>query len=300
MARDWETWLANSTGPASTTEEEDRDRTERRIRQAVLADSRLSGNVRIFVKGSYATNTNVRRDSDVDIAVEWTDWAYIEKAFQAKDLSWSALGVPTTDRGPTPSEFRGWIEQTLYAAFSASAVNPGNKAIRVDGSSSTLDADVVPCFRYKRYDGLGAVHTGIRLHARDGSQVVNWPEQNRINGNSKNQATQRYFKRMVRAFKRLENDMLEKRLLSTEIPGFLIECMLWNCPDNYFTALPTYKETAEALLRFLWNGLYKEDHQKWGEVNELKYLFREGKRWTQAEAFEFVDSAYDYIFPNAT
>ncbi len=32
----------------------------------------LPGSVRVYVKGSYANNTNVRRDSDVDIAVEWT------------------------------------------------------------------------------------------------------------------------------------------------------------------------------------------------------------------------------------
>jgi hypothetical protein len=45
MARDWETWLSNSTGPASATEQEDRDRTEKRIADAVARDSFLGGNV---------------------------------------------------------------------------------------------------------------------------------------------------------------------------------------------------------------------------------------------------------------
>src|SRR3954465_4654842 len=93
MARDWETWLRNSIGPASPTEEADRDRTEKRIRDAILADGRLAGNVRVFVKGSYANNTNVRRDSDVDVAVEWTSWSYISKVNDAVSLSWDQLGV---------------------------------------------------------------------------------------------------------------------------------------------------------------------------------------------------------------
>jgi tRNA nucleotidyltransferase (CCA-adding enzyme) len=99
MARDWETWLHNSIGPASDTEEQDRDRTERRIRDAILAEGRLAGKVRVFVKGSYANGTNVRRDSDVDVAVEWKRWAYISKSNTAAPLSWDQLGVPL---GPIP------------------------------------------------------------------------------------------------------------------------------------------------------------------------------------------------------
>ena len=54
VARNWETWLKNSIGPASNTEQADAERTEKRIREAIQADSRLAGKVRVFVKGSYA------------------------------------------------------------------------------------------------------------------------------------------------------------------------------------------------------------------------------------------------------
>src|SRR3954469_19674815 len=99
MARDWETWLQNSIGPASDTEEADRDRTEKRIREAIQADGRLAGNVRVFVKGSYANNTNVRRDSDVDIAVEWKSWAYITKTNEAAKYDWAELGIGLGNSG---------------------------------------------------------------------------------------------------------------------------------------------------------------------------------------------------------
>jgi tRNA nucleotidyltransferase (CCA-adding enzyme) len=35
--------------------------------------SDLPSSVRVYAKGSYANNTNVRRDADVDIAVEWNE-----------------------------------------------------------------------------------------------------------------------------------------------------------------------------------------------------------------------------------
>ena len=151
MARVWENWLRNSIGPASATEQEDRDRSEKRIRDAIMADKRLASNVRVFVKGSYANKTNVRRDSDVDIAVEWTSWAYITRVNDAEKYSWQQLGVTLTV-GPSPSEYRQWISDALVIAFGGAAVDvTGKTAITVTKSSTTLDADVVPSFRLKRY-----------------------------------------------------------------------------------------------------------------------------------------------------
>src|SRR3954468_17888241 len=175
MARDWESWLRNSTGPASATEETDRDRTEKRIRDAILADTRLRGNVRVFVKGSYANSTNVRRDSDVDVAVEWTSWSYISKVNEAFALDWEQLGVTLGggNQGPQAAEYRRWGEEAVIDAFGAGCVDTTrNKAITVMRGATTLDADVVPCFRHKRYDAPGrAPNVGIRLYPKNGGFI---------------------------------------------------------------------------------------------------------------------------------
>lgn len=296
MARDWESWLKGSIGPASETEEADRDRTESRLRQAIAADGRLTNNVRVFVKGSYANTTNVRRNSDVDIAVEWKSWAYISKTNKAASYSWDQLNVPTCDSEPSPTEYRRWVEDVLVNAFGSHAVNrTGNKAVTVMGSSTTLDADVVPCFRHMRYDAPAREpHVGIRLYPRNGGIIENWPEQNRVNGTNKNVHTGKRYKQLVRATKRLENDMVQTGRLGSEVHGYFIECLLFNLPDDLFTKL-AYKDSMLELLARMWNAIQNGEHTDWVEVNRLKWLWRGGQTWTPEEAADFAHKAWNYI-----
>jgi predicted nucleotidyltransferase len=296
MARDWETWLRNSIGPASPTEEQDRDRTEKRIREAIMADRRLAKDVRVFVKGSYATGTNVRRDSDVDIAVEWKSWSYISRANEAMRYSWEQLGVSVGNAGPSPAEYRGWVEEALIGALGSGSVNTtGNKAITVVGGSSALDADVVPCFQHQRYDRTGRPpHVGIRLYPKNGPVVENWPEQNRANGTTKNSNTGRRYKQLVRAVKRLETDMVTTGLLQKDVHGYFLECLLYNLPPLQFM-YDSYKRTAKVLLASLWATIDKDRHGDWVEVNGLKWLWRDGQTWTADEASDFAYKAWNSI-----
>jgi predicted nucleotidyltransferase len=299
MARDWETWLRNSIGPASHTEEQDRDRIEKRIREAILADGQLAGAVRVFVKGSYANGTNVRRDSDVDIAVEWKQWSYISKAHTAAKSSWDQLGVPLGHNlAPSPGEYRRLVEHALLTAFGSSRVDvSGNKAITVAGGPTTLDADVVPCFRHQRYDAPDRnPHVGIRIYPKNGGQVENWPEQNRLNGIRKNDTnnTRRRYKEFVRAFKRLENDMVTTGRLAAEVHGYFIECLLYNLPNQLFLG-DSYKSATKNVLAALWHAIQNDEHTDWIEVNGLKWLWRSGQTWTAEEAADFAHKAWNYV-----
>lgn len=63
--------LSAWTGPSSLTEKAKQDTTERMIRDAIGRHSPLEGvRLKVYAKGSYRNNTNVRSDSDVNIAVE--------------------------------------------------------------------------------------------------------------------------------------------------------------------------------------------------------------------------------------
>ena len=72
--------LKGWTGPSSDTEQEKQERTERMVRQAIDARAAFDDcSLNIYTKGSYANNTNVRSDSDVDIAVQCQDLTYWEE-----------------------------------------------------------------------------------------------------------------------------------------------------------------------------------------------------------------------------
>lgn len=298
MARDWEAWLQTAARPASATEDAERDSTLARIKRSIDASSEInSSNVSIYVKGSYASNTNVRRDSDVDVAVEWTSWSFVERAFKAVGKTAAELGYNPVDAGPTPTEFRAQIERALYSTFGASVDTSGDKAINVTRATGTLDADVVPCFSLTRYDAPGISHRGHRIYPKSGGFLTNYPRQNLENGRAKNNRTNRRYKQLVRCLKRLEGELLADGKIAGEYPGYLVECLLYNVPDVLFTSEPTLLETLRNCLAILWGGLQKpEKYSEWVEVNGLLMLFRGWERERDPqEALKMVYEAWTTI-----
>ncbi|HEV3479558.1 MAG TPA: hypothetical protein VG144_08925 [Gaiellaceae bacterium] len=50
------------------------------------------------MKVSYASNTNVRRDADVDVAIEWTRWFYVSTIEATRGLTPDELGYNPNQR----------------------------------------------------------------------------------------------------------------------------------------------------------------------------------------------------------
>ena len=90
--------------------------------------------------------------------------------------------------------------------------------------------------------------------------------------------------------------MLEKNVSAAKpINGFLIECLVWNVPNSNF-GHTTYKSDVRECLVFLFNNTMTDDQCfEWGEVSELKYLFRGEIKWTRQQVHLFISAAWDYI-----
>ncbi len=122
MATDWEDTFHRWSGPASATEDNKRDRTERAVREAIQDSPELSDRmVRVFAKGSYKNNTNVRLDSDVGVAVEFQEVMYHEATDQAEGMSQADLGLTPYSGSYPPGRFKDDVERALVARFGASA-----------------------------------------------------------------------------------------------------------------------------------------------------------------------------------
>jgi hypothetical protein len=296
---DWEAWLRTAAKRPSDNETGKRDRTEREIRAALAAYDPLQGRpYAVYVKGSYINNTNVRLNFDVDIAVEYKGYFYSDLSFDLQGQDKSVVGVVSSDDPYTCDEFKADIRGALENAFGARAVSEGNIACRVRENKTTLPADVVPSWEYRRYDhivnGVPVCHIGSRVYPKSGGYKNNFPAIQLRKGREKTQATSRRYKRMVRALKKLQTKLVNEGVLEQELPSYLVECIVYNVPNPYFNH-STYLADMRSVLAYIFNQtLPNGNWNDWHEVHELRYLFRGGS-WDHEEVHNLASEAWDYI-----
>lgn len=282
--------LSRWVGPSSDTEQERQDRTERMIRQAIDSHEPFKNcSLKVYAKGSYANNTNVRSDSDVDIAVECKEVIYWEKSEKVN------LKPGNPYRGIwTPEKFRAELLSAMKAKFPGQVDSTGSTAIQINSSSARVAADVVPCFSYRYYITNGS-RDGTKIFKTDGSSIVNYPAQQKENGIAKNKRTNYAYKKGARLLKRIENAMAKDETFQ-ELPSFFIECLAYNCPDTAF-AHSTWTECLRAILFHIWDKLQGDEPtiDRWVEVNECLFLFHPNQKWTREDGREFAKAAWNYI-----
>jgi hypothetical protein len=283
--------LAGWTGPSSDTEQDKQERTERMVKQAVSDHSGFKGcSLSVYAKGSYPNNTNVRSDSDVDIAVQCHDveyWEEIQPGLHVRASPYRGIW--------TPQKLRDELVSALRANFSQVDAS-GSTAIEIAASSARMDADVIPCFDYRYYMN-GWNRTGAKTFRKDGTSLVNYPDQHLASGRAKNTATNGYFKNAVRILKRVENAMLTNGI-HREVPSYFIECLVYNCPNSILLRT-TWTETVRGILIHIWNGLEGaepgQESERWLEVNDCKFLFHTDQKWTRQDGRDFSNAAWNYL-----
>lgn len=303
----WEDRLSSWTGPASDSEDEKRERTERQVKDAIAAHPRLSQQpVKVYAKGSYANNTNVRADSDVDLAVEYTGGFQIE--FQDETITREVAGIqdytgPYTGSGKVSfGQFKTDVHQALVAAFGSDKVERRNKCVAVSEKATTLPADVVPCWEHHSYyrNRLGVSYVqGTVLWPDEGfTEIHNYPQQHYDNGVAKNNATHRRFKSAVRMMKRLENEMVDKGA-HPEVPSYLIECLVYRCSNSCFNNASSWLAMASAIITEIYQGTEgpepEDENHRWLEVNDIKFLFHHMQKWTRQQANSYSVAAWRYL-----
>lgn len=299
-----EAQLRQWTKPPSDSEDEKRDRTERMIRAAIDADAHLSSvGRRVFAQGSYANRTNVRNDSDIDIAVEYTDGCYTDVAHQDDQIAKRAQASLPDYAGPFPT-FR-YYKQAVFNAlvnyFGSHQVTWRNKCIEVAPSTVRLPADVVPCWSYRWFYSAGysgRSHNGICIYGDTGPlrRIVNYPDQHKANGIAKNTATGRSYKRVVRILKRVENAMVDAGAINP-VPSFLIESLVYTTADSRFAHSEWRACVTDVLLhayRATEGAEPSDEQRRLTEVNDIKFLFHPAQPWTRVQANEFAFKALDF------
>ena len=296
MSRDWESVFTTWSQGPSKTEQERAENAERQIKKAIQASPQLqSRDIKVFTQGSYRNRVNVRRDSDVDIGVVCFDTFFPE---YPDDNVKAELNESFSDGIYTYSVFKNELEEALVSRFGRASVSRGSKSFDIKENTYRVESDVAAFFEHRRYSSISRYLSGVEMIPDDGSppMVRNWPEQHYENGVSKNLATSRRYKRVVRILKTLGNEMARNGVKSAKkSPSFLVECLVFNASSTCFE-YSSYKPMVRSVLAELFNNtLNDEKCSEWGEVSELKYLFKGSQPWTRQGAHQFISDAWDYI-----
>lgn len=202
------------------------------------------GDCEVFLQGSYGNDTNVYGDSDVDIVLKHNgtfhhDISNMSAADQAgfKQVFTGGAAYQYSD---LQRDGLAWIKKHYPDA------TLGKKAVLVPASSNRREADILIAQQFRRYYKFTAV--GNESYAEGicffsgGIRIENFPKQHAENCTKKHQATNGWFKPVVRIFKNMRNTMIrEGRLAEGIAPSYFIEGMLSNVPNDKFGG--TYADT---------------------------------------------------------
>ena len=248
----------------------------------------------VFLQGSYGNDTNVVRESDVDIAIRldqtfYTDLTFLEPA--AKEAYEKARDPATYGYQEFKGEVLEWLE-TKYPG----AVKAGEKAIFLKGNGARRDADVLPCAVLRQYFGSSngtddKYAEGICFFLPDGTRIENFPQQHADNCTTKHQDTDEWFKKVVRVYKNMRNQMIDDRVLDEGIaPSYFLEGMLWNVPDDKFG------ESFDASFVNTFNWVLQADQEKLTTASGFHWLVRDGHHvcWPRANFTAYLAAARDY------
>lgn len=289
----------NWSKPASENEEQRISNAISMIKDAIHSSNELANkNIDIFIQGSYANNTNVRANSDIDVCIMLKD------TFSSKYPD----GLTREDYGFTVSNYefsvyRKEVIKSLANKFGNENITPGNKSIKVQSNSYRIEADAVPCFQYRNYFYENSMDRdsfteGHKINAQNGIKVISYPKQHIENGKDKNNQTQRRFKRTVRILKKIRYHMVENKIpVNGNISSFLVECLLWNVPNKIFNDNDTHEHRVKETIRYLYFET-KDNQDKcaiWREVSEILYLFDENKKWDIAIVNQFLLQMWHYL-----
>ena len=244
------------------------------IRGALASDDRLSEfRHEVFLQGSYKNNTNLRKDSDVDLV--------IRLAYELSPGVAALSGKQLQENTSHQAAYRHWRSFRRRALRVMSdkygdAVTSGRKTIKLAKGELHTDADLVVTLSYQ---------SGIGFYLPDERRwVVSYPQQHHERGLAKEEVTSRRFKRTIRMFKAARNRLADDGALDKDdAPSYFIECLLYNVPDGLFA--PKLAPTYTGILDWLEKAQFKDFKCQNGQMD----LFGHGReQWTQKKARAFV------------
>ena len=260
--------------------------------KAVLEDNGAPfahNNPDVYLQGSYGNDTNVVRESDVDVVASiatafWHD-AHTLPPEQYQAFERAYPGSASYSYSQYKADVAAWLTRKF------GSVRTGSKAIHIPAGQNRRDCDVLPAIEYRYYYRFNSMadqsyKSGVCFYLLDGTLVVNFPKQHSENCSAKHQDTSSWFKPSVRIYKNMRNYMVDRGLLQDGVaPSYFIEGMLYNVQNDRFGA--SFANTFLATHRFIVNA----DRSTFRCANGIHPLLGNSRvSWTAANCNTFLDA----------
>ena len=242
----------------------------------------------VFLQGSYGNDTNIYAESDVDVVIRLDSiYHYDVTALNAEELAaFNADLVP----GTYPyADYKAHVIEALEESF-GDDVEPGTKAIKIEANGSRRNADVVVATEFRRYySGLSGVQfkRGICFFDSGGNRIANYPKQHSANCTTKHQATNEWFKPMVRILKNMRSSLVDDGAIKAgSAPSYFLEGLLYNVPNDKFGN--SYGDTFVSAV----NWILQAERKDLVCANEQYYLVRDSAAtcWPCNDCSAFLDA----------
>lgn len=246
----------------------------------------------IYLQGSYRNNTNIYGNSDVDVVVQH-DATFFSDVSDLDTYEKSLYKSAFSNASYTWDNFKNEVIETLENAFGKSNVEVGNKSIKINDGS--YEADVVPCFEYRKYTSFGNSESereyisGIKFYTTNEIRaVVNYPKVHYSNGATKNQNVNSYYKPTIRIFKNIKRKLIEKEMITKEIaPSYFVENLLYNVPDEHFNE-SSVETRVYNILKWLSDNMYLMSDFLC-QNKQIKLFGHSEEQWNEADARTYIN-----------
>jgi hypothetical protein len=278
----------------SVAQSRDTYATVKRVLEA--ADTKYAGkSFEVFLQGSYGNDTNIYAESDVDVSIRLdSTFHYDLKALTPAECAAFEAAYPGTAEYKY-RDFKHDVVAALLESFGAAAVKPGTKAIKIRATGSRRSADVVVATefrRYSRFPGIAGAQAqrGICFFTSSGDRIVNYPKQHSANCTAKHQATNGWFKPMVRILKNMRGRLVEDGAIEDgSAPSYFLEGLLYNVPNDKFGK--SYGDTFVAAMSWI----LEAQRNNFVCANEQYYLLRDSAAecWPCANCDGVINAAVE-------
>ncbi len=277
----------------SETEEDKSRATRDRVEKALKAS--FGDGIRVFLQGSYKNRTNVKRESDIDIVVEYTGTYFHELHMlspQELQRYWT-LHQPVTY---PYNQFKDDVTKILTAEFDTGEVERKDKCIKVYRNGQRVHADVIPSFTHNCYSTATTVaYKGIHFITDAGVDTFNYPEHHHANGEAKNVDTRGNYKDIVRILKNIKYDLVDAGTIQEkDMPSYFIESLVWNVPNPVFTGTEYSTILRNVIVNIYENMGDTARAEAYKEIHNLRNLLI-ATGYTAQQAQIFLDHAWRHI-----